>query len=367
MPKISRLSLEHFRLYDRVSTPVSPNINILVGDNAQGKTSFIEAIYVLGLTRSHKSTVDATMVAEGAPFARIRAQIDLNGKNRDLEVILSKEGKKAIYNRTEYKRLSDFIGILSVVMFAPEDLIMVKGSPGERRRFIDLELSQLRRHYIHHLSQYRRLLKERNEHLKALQKRKSDDKTLLEVLTDQLIHYANKIMERRREFITELNRRVRPIYEQLSGEPNLTIAYEPSITGDIAKQFRQKTALDIMSGTTMVGPHRDDCGFYFEKNEAKKIASQGQIRTIALSVKLAVIDMIEEAKGIPPVILLDDVFSELDQKRQKNILNHLNKKAQVFLTTTSLAHVDLDVLEDYKIFRINAGKIEGVDTHGPNL
>ena len=364
MHSIKRLRLRNYRLYETLDIELSPGINLITGDNAQGKTSLIEAIYVLALSKSHKTALDHVLIKRDMPFAKITAEADLNGRQSTMEMIVSEEGKKARFNNTEYRRLSDYIGLLKVVMFAPEDLNIIKGSPAERRRFLDLEIGQVDRHYLHHLTQYRKILKERNEHLKALQKKKSTDKVLLEVLSDQLIHYGRKIVKARREFLTTLEEKLQIIYQDLSGESNLTVRYLPSLEGDEKRKYDAKQPLDILSGTTTLGPHRDDCGLYFDSEDLRKVASQGQIRTVALSLKLAVIELFESKKKGTPIILLDDVFSELDTSRQKNILNHLSKDAQIFITTTTVSHIDLDMLETYKLFNVENGQIKGVETHG---
>ncbi len=364
MHNIKRLQLKNYRLYDTLDTEFSAGINLITGQNAQGKTSLIEAIYVLALSKSHKTPLDHVLIREDQPFAKITGEANLDTKRATLEIILSKQGKKAKFNHVEYKRLSDYIGSMKVVMFAPEDLNLVKGSPAERRRFLDLEMGQVNRMYLHHLGQYRKVLKERNEHLKALQKKKSDDHVLLDVLTEQLIHYGTKIVRARRSFIEALQPIISRVYKTLSGENNLSLTYDPSIEADPYKAYQAKKSLDILTGTTNLGPHRDDCGLYFGSQDLKKVASQGQVRTVALTLKLAVIALLEETKNIAPIILLDDVFSELDKTRKENILKNLPKEAQIFITATSLEHINLNILDNYKLFHIKNGKIEGVETHG---
>ena len=363
MQTIDVLKLENFRLYKKIETRFDPGINIILGDNAQGKTSLIEAIYTLCLTKSHKSPTDYNLIRQEASFSRIYARGHRDKKPITLELILSKEGKKARYNKIESKRLSDYVGIMKAVMFAPEDLNLIKGSPSERRRFIDLELSQMDRHYVYHLNQYRKHLKERNEQLKRMQKQKSHDQTLLSVLTEQLSHYAKKVVQKRQEFVAALAEVANKIYVDLSKEDILKVSYEPSIEENFLQAFNARQTQDIAIGTTTLGPHRDDCGFYFESMPVKNIASQGQIRTIALALKMAVIELLNKHHDITPIILLDDVFSELDSKRQQSILSMLDNKAQIFITTTSLNHLNLETLNSYQIIHIKSGTIEGVDTH----
>ncbi len=364
MHKINRLSLKHFRCYDALDVTFDEGINLIIGNNAQGKTSLIEAIYVLALSKSHKTTFDQVLIKDDEPFSKIHGDATLNQRTSQLEIIISKAGKKARYNQVEYRRLSDYIGIMNVVMFAPEDLNIIKGAPGERRRFLDLEMTQFNRHFLHHMTQYKKVLKERNEHLKTLQKKRSNDYVLLEVLTDQLVHYGKKIIQARKSFINDLQGPFAAMYKNLSGETNLTMRYEPSVEGDLKQAYHNKQTLDILSGTTTIGPHRDDLGFYFQEEDIKKVASQGQLRSVALSLKLGVIDLLESQTQAVPIILLDDVFSELDRTRQENILKYINKKAQVFITTTSIGSINLENLKQYKVYTIDNGHIKGVETHG---
>ncbi len=367
MHRIDRLKLKDFRAYETLDVAFGPGIHVITGDNAQGKTSLIEAIYLLALSKSHRTSMDYALIREGAKFARIEGQGSVGDKPASFAMILSGEGKKAVYNKVEYKRLSDYIGLLKVVMFAPEDLVMIKGSPSERRRFIDLELGQANRHYLYHLAQYKKLLKERNEHLKALQKQRSTDYTLLEVLSEQLVHYGKKLIESRRAFVDA----IRPIFkrtiESLSGERVFDIIYEPSREAFDLTTLKEKIKTDILMGTTTTGPHRDDITFTLEDQPIKKAASQGQMRTVALGIKLAVIEWLRTSQGTTPIILLDDVFSELDVKRQRNIINHLTTDAQVFITTTSLGALDHSALKSIKLWHVTQGTIKGVDSHEQNV
>ncbi len=365
--QINRLKLKNFRLYETLDVSFSPNINVIIGDNAQGKTSLIESVFALIVTKSHRTTVDSTMIKEGADFSKIIASAQKGPSEVELEMVLSYEGKKARYNHVEYQRLSDYMGQMHVVMFAPEDLMLVKGSPAVRRRFMDLSLSQLNRHYVYHLSQYRKLLKERNEHLKKLQKKQSDDRVLLEVLSEQLSHYGQKIMDRRRQFIEHLKPNVVRLFKHLSDTSLLDLQYEPSVQGDYLEALNAKTNLDIALGTTTIGPHRDDCLFYFGHHEVKTIGSQGQTRALTLALKLALIDYYKAEKNVIPIILLDDVFSELDQTHQHNLLTLLDQEAQIMMTTTDIKHINQDVLKAIKVIQINQGTIEGVDTHAAKL
>ena len=363
---LKQLDLTNFRLYNTLNVQFHPTLNIIVGDNAQGKTSLIESIYVLGLTKSHKTTNDQALIKTGSDFAKISGLFDLNGQSVQMDMVVSKQGKKAKYNQIEYQRLSDYVGYLGVVMFAPEDLDLIKGGPSIRRRFMDLEIGQLSKAYLANLGHYKRILKERNEVLKQMQKKRLHDETLLEVLTDQLIHYAQKIMRERTSFIKKLNDKVVEVYQALSNQGEVVkLEYHPSILTDLKKAFEKRKQLDVISGTTTLGPHRDDCGFYFNEDDPfKDVASQGQIRTLALSLRLGTIDLIVESKGKYPVVLLDDVLSELDSHRQQNLLGYLNQAAQIFITTTDLDSVPKSAIKEYALFEIEQGRIKRSEQNG---
>jgi len=368
MSTLKSLSLKNFRIYDTLQTSFSPLINIILGNNAQGKTSLLEAIHALMVTKSHKTSSDKEMITHDKPFTVIKGTFTEVSSDTKLELILSKEGKKVRHNHIEYRRLSDYVGLINVVMFAPEDLNLVKGGPSERRRFLDKEIGQLNRHYVYHLNQYKRLLKERNEQLKTMQRKKLKVDPLIDVLSEQMVHYSARIMRDRAQFILTLKTKVENIYQTLSNEPlTIDIRYAPSVKGDMLKVLKNKQAYDLMTGSTSIGPHRDDCGFYYGDIPVMRIASQGQIRTLALALKLAVVAMIKETRKTAPIVLLDDVFSELDDTRQRNLLNQFDKDSQIFITSTSLETMHLEPLSDYKVFEVVAGKIEGVKTHGSTL
>ena len=361
--KLEQLKLSHFRLYTTFDLHCHPHINIIVGDNAQGKTTILEAIHMLAITKSHKTPKDTEVIQTNAEFAKIHGLLSFENKPIELDVVLSKHGKKAKYNRIEAVRLSDYLGSLNIVMFAPEDLELVKGSPLERRRFMDLELGKLKKTYLLHLNNYRRILKERNEVLKGLQTSQKYNDTLLEILTEQLIHYGRKIVETRQAFIEDLNARVKTMYFKISGETLPSVMrYQPSVAKDYQEAYKKKQRLDIQFGTTHIGPHRDDFAILIEDLPFKNFASQGQIRTMVLAIKLSMVERVYQEKKVYPIVLLDDVFSELDRNRQLNLLTQLNKATQLFFTTTDVKTIPLEELRSYQIITISEGTIKGVNS-----
>lgn len=367
---IETLTLKNFRNYDELTCNFSPTINIFIGDNAQGKTNLIEAMYVLALARSHRANKDNEMIQWGKDFARIEGQVKTERSTFPLEIILSKKGKQAKLNHLEQSRLSTYIGHLNVIVFAPEDLDIVKGSPGVRRKFIDMELGQMSPVYLHYLSQYQRTLKQRNQYLKDIRYDQSQSALLyLDVLTEQLIEFGSAVLYERFQFTKSLERWAQPIHAEISqNQEDLEVTYkstvqcrEDSSREEIAeqylKQLNEQRGRELEQGTTVIGPHRDDLKFTINGHDVHTYGSQGQQRTTALSLKLAEIDLMIELTNESPVLLLDDVLSELDSKRQSHLLQAMQGRVQTFLTTPSLSGVNQEWLKEPKIFQINKGQI----------
>jgi DNA replication and repair protein RecF len=361
---IQDLSLKQFRLFQDVTFHFHPKMNIIIGDNAQGKTTILEAIHLLGLTKSHRLAKDEDLIQKDAEFAKINALCHFNQRENTLSMVISKNGKKAKINDLEMIRLSDYIGRLHVVMFSPEDLDLIKGPPLERRRFLDLAISQMSNQYVQYLLKYRKLLKERNDVLKGLDQNKYD-LVMLDVITEQMIHYAEKIVKERKNFIESLNPYLQKYMQLISeDDPVTTITYVASVEHDFKKVYEKKRVLELSLKSTSIGPHRDDLFFYADNQDVKTIASQGQMRTIVLALKLSLSEMINAKYGHYPVVLLDDMFSELDYKRQHSILSKLNQNAQLFITTTDLKTIDQTIIKEAKVFTIQQGKTKGVKHYG---
>lgn len=365
---IKNISVKNFRIYDNLSTTFNMNTNVFIGNNAQGKTSIIESIYVLGLTKSHRVNKDRDMIKTGADYAKINSLINLNEKDIELDIVLSKIGKKAKYNGIELEKLSEYIGLLNVVVFAPEDLDLVKGNPQTRRKFLDLEIGQISKEYLYNLQNYRKILKQRNDLLKTMQKQKETDIMLLDIITDQLIDYLIKITTQRKQFINEISDIASDVYCKVSdSDKKLNVEYIPNIEKNYKKEFISKYQYDIITGTTNLGVHRDDIEFKLGNKYVKTHGSQGELRTTVLAVKLALVEFIKTYKKEYPVLLLDDVLSELDQSRQNNLMQYINNKTQTFITTTELSNIDLSKINNYTIFNIENGQLKECDKHGTNL
>ena len=362
--KIQTLNVTNFRIYDQANITLCPNTNIFFGNNAQGKTSIIESINVLGLTKSHKTNKDRDMIKTNEEYAKINALINLNEKDIHLDIILSKVGKKAKYNTIELERLSDYIGLLNVVMFAPEDLDLIKGNPQTRRKFLDLEIGQISKEYLYNIQNYKRILKQRNDLLKNM-KQNDQDLMLLDIITEQLIDYLEKIVLKRKSFIQQINEIAKRIYKDLSNiEQSFRMEYIPSVDKNYKAEFEKKQQYDIITGTTNLGVHRDDIEFYIDDHFIKTHSSQGELRSAVLSTKLALVEFIYKRKGEYPVLLLDDVLSELDVNRQNNLIQYINNKTQTFITTTDLSEINFEKIDNYSIFHIEKGTIKESEQYG---
>ena len=367
--KLTELNLHHFRNYDEAQVEFSPQINVLIGENAQGKTNLLESIYVLAMTRSHRTNNDRELIEFGKDAAQIKGTVQRELGSLKLELDIGKHGKKAKANHLEKARLSEYLGQLNVILFAPEDLALVKGAPTVRRRFIDMEFGQVSPKYLHDLTQYRDILKQRNRYLKQLQSHEAQDQLYLEVLSEQLAAVGGAIISQRVKFLSELEGYAQELHQSITqGRENLTFEYssavkdastltEVELSEALMDLYRQNQSKEIFQGTTLYGPHRDDVRFLINHKNVQTYGSQGQQRTTALSVKLAEIDLMKNQTGEYPILLLDDVLSELDGARQTHLLKTIQDKVQTFLTTPGLSDVARNLIKEPRIFHIRDSQI----------
>ncbi|CRK82442.1 DNA replication/repair protein RecF [Neobacillus massiliamazoniensis] len=370
---IEQLALKNYRNYEELTIEFENKVNVILGENAQGKTNVMESIYVLAMAKSHRTSNDKELIRWDQNYAKIEGRIQKQYSSLPLELVISKKGKKAKCNHIEQQRLSQYVGNFNVVMFAPEDLSLVKGNPQIRRRFIDMEIGQVSPIYLHDMSQYQKILQQRNHYLKMMQIKKQTDQTMLEILTEQFIQTAVKIVAKRFEFLRLLEKWAQPIHHGISrGLETLEIEYKPSVDvceeQDLSKmvtsfqdKFNKVMEREIERGTTLFGPHRDDLLFFVNKRDVQTFGSQGQQRTTALSVKLAEIELIYSEIGEYPVLLLDDVLSELDDYRQSHLLNTIQGRVQTFVTTTNVDGIAHQTLKEASTFIVESGVIKKVN------
>lgn len=367
---LTDFSLENFRNYQKVSVKFDPNVNIFIGQNAQGKTNLLEAIYFLALTRSHRTSNDHDLINFQADFAKISGQLFRSQIDLSLELRITAQGKKALINHIEQAKLSNYVGKMNTILFSPEDLNLIKGSPVTRRRFMDLEFGQINPEYLYFLSQYRQVLKQRNNYLKQLNYKQATDRVFLQVLSDQLAGLGAEIVQRRINYLKFLNEFAQESHRQISAKnEKLVISYACSVNGvdettsteeiyqKILDVYQSSEEKEIKLGTTLVGPHRDDLVFTIDGKDAHLYGSQGQQRTVVLSLKLAEIQLFEKITHEYPILLLDDVMSELDKTRQNALLNFIHGKTQTFITTTDLDGISWEIIKQPKIIQIENGTI----------
>lgn len=372
--KLNEISLTNYRNYETISLQFPKSLNILLGENAQGKTNLLESIYVLAMTRSHRTNNEKELIRWDADGGKLAGIVEKRTGKIPLEIQITAKGRKTKVNHIEQKRLSSYIGQLNVILFAPEDLALVKGSPQVRRKFIDMELGQINPIYLYDLTQFQSVLKQRNQYLKQLADGKKQDTIYLDILSEQLAEFGSKVLFARLQFIKKLEYWAAQLHQKITHQKEvLTIEYvstvplEASATqAEIYEHYL--TALtsnrkrELFKAATFLGPHRDDLIFKVNGQNVQVYGSQGQQRTTALSVKLAEIDLMKAETDEYPILLLDDVLSELDNERQLHLLETIEGKVQTFLTTTSLEHLQDKITVEPDIFYVQQGMIERKET-----
>ncbi len=357
---VKTLDLLNFRNYEELSVSLDPGTNIFFGSNAQGKTNILEAIYLAGTTKSHRGSKDRDMIRIGQDESHIRMTADRRGNEYRIDVHLKKgRGKGYAVGGIPLKKASDLYGIASIVFFSPEDLGIIKNGPSARRRFLDLLLCGIDRIYFSDLTLYMRALNQRNALLKEMFAGSSDRTDELSVWDEQLISAGLRIIERRKSFIGGFCEIAAEKHAQLTGGNELLrIVYEPDVSGeDFADRLFQARSTDLRIKSTSIGPHRDDLAIYANGMDLRPYGSQGQQRTAALSMKLAEISTVLSEKNEMPVLLLDDVLSELDRDRQEALLSSI-ENTQTLITCTGMDESVRERLKADRVFHVEKGKAE---------
>jgi DNA replication and repair protein RecF len=355
---IKRIELTDYRNYEALELDFDKGTNILFGDNAQGKTNILEAIYVAATTKSHKGSKDSEIVRFGCNEAHIRTYLEKNDIETKVDMHLRSSKSKGIaIDGQKIKKATDLMGLCNVVFFSPEDLNIIKNGPAYRRKFIDMELCQLDNFYLYNLNNYNKIVNQRNQLLKDLYFNPGLRETL-PIWDDQLISYGSKIIERRRQFVGQLNDIIYEIHKKLSGGlEEIKIIYEPDvIESDFGEKLRNNHERDIKSKMTSVGPHRDDFSFETGNIDIRKFGSQGQQRTAALSLKLSEIEIVKNITKDTPILLLDDVLSELDSKRQRFLLDSIGD-IQTIISCTGLEEFVNDRFELNRVYEVKSGVV----------
>lgn len=359
---IETVRLKNFRNYSDLTVDFHPGLNIFLGQNAQGKTNLLESIYFLALTRSHRTRSDKDLVHFESKETAIHGLLHRQTGKLPLDIELTEKGRTTKINHLKQARLSDYIGHMNVILFAPEDLQLVKGAPQLRRKFMDLELGQIKPVYLSDLTHYNHILKQRNAFLKQ-----SDtvDTTFLDVLDEQLADYGSRVILHRKDFLSKIESFAQTRHRMISNQrEELTIHYDSSVlftdgvnlVDSFLTQLQSSRKRDLFKKNTGLGPHRDDISFFLNGINAH-YGSQGQHRSLVLSLKLAEIELMKDMTREYPILLLDDVMSELDNSRQTTLLETISGNIQTFITTTSLDHLH-QLPDDLKVFLVKNGSLE---------
>lgn len=357
---IKSIELKNFRNYDDLNLSFNKNINLILGNNAQGKTNLLEGIYLTAFGRSFRTNKDLELIKFEKDISKVKVQSIKDDEELDLEIIFRKDLKKsAKLNGVKLNKASEILDNIYIVIFSPEDLKIVKDEPEKRRRFVDIELCKLKPLYYSNLSNYKKILIQRNAYLKE----RDIDTEYLDVWDTQLAKYGAKIIKQREEFIKKINNISREIHKSITnGKENLTISYNPNIKitdnieDDFYKTLKSNIENDIRQRTTTKGPQKDDLIFEIDGINVRNFGSQGQQRTAALSLKMAEITLIKDETGEDAILLLDDVMSELDEERQEYLIKSLSE-TQMFITTTELSDSLLNKFTEKDIFYVENGTV----------
>ena len=359
--KITSLKLYNFRNYDSMTFNFSSKQNIIIGPNGSGKTNIVEAIYVLAITKSFRGSLDKVLIKDNKKELSIEGTIK-EKIFHNYKLILSEEGKIVKIDNNKISKLSNYISKINVVLFTPEDTNVIKNSPTARRNMINIEISQMENGYLHLLNEYNKILKQRNAFLKLMYVNKLASPDYLWILTEKMIEYGLKISEYRSNFIDNIQKYYDTINESITKNKGLKVQYvsiyKNKTKEELLKKYRDYLDKDIIIGKTNIGIHHDDFIFSLRSKNLKDYGSEGEQKNAIICFKLSLIEVYIKEKSIYPILILDDLFSELDSKKINNILKKLNKNLQIFITTTDLKHINTKILNNCTVFNIKNGKVE---------
>ena len=363
---IKNLKLKNYRNYKNLNIHLDNKLNIFIGDNAQGKSNILESIYVLAVTKSYLSVKDKDLIKDGEEYSFLESNIIDNENSYKLNIAISSSNKVVKINSKEVTKLVDYVSKFRVILFSPDNIGMIKDSPNVRRKFLNVEIGQMSNNYIRILQSYNLILRQRNEFLKLCKVSNKINSEYLEILNQKFSELAVFVICERFKFIDAINSHIKDIYMEIMGVDNLNIKYVSSILlkddiSDMIIEFKKKLDNNFekekLYGMTLIGPHRDDFKFYMGEKEMSLYASQGQLRAAVLALKLSEIDIFKINTGDFPILLLDDIFSELDIKKKNRLIQYMIDDVQTIITTTDLNMIDEFLVERAKIFEISCGKV----------
>lgn len=368
---LNSIKLINFRNYSNFNIVLSPGINIIYGNNAQGKTNLLESIYYLSVTKSHHSFLDSNLIKNGENNLLVEGIITKDEYTTKYSITLNNNKKILKINEDKIKKVSEYISNINTIFFYPDDLNLIKGNPEVRRRYLNIQLSQLSNIYFKNINEYNKLLKIRNEYLKKYVDRIDFDEKYFDVITNHLIDKSIYIYKMRKKYISKVNQYSKKISKEIFDNDNYEIIYKTNfdnfdfskenIREKIQEEYKKNLHREKKYKVTMLGPQKDDIEFVFENKNLKLYGSQGQQRLGVLIFKLSEIDIFNDFKQTKPILLLDDVFSELDNTRKNNLLTYINNNMQTIITTTDLSNLDKNLVETSNLIKIKNGQIEEVE------
>lgn len=359
--QLKKIKLQNYRNYDNFEIDLSENLNIIIGNNAQGKTNLLESIYVLAVTKSFLSINDKNLIKFNNKFAKISGEITNNlSRNNKLDIVFSDKGKVVKVNGKEIKKLSDYISIINVIVFSTDNIRIFKENPNSRRKYFNIQISQINKNYLKYLSDYNTLLKQRNEFLKLMNINKKSDLNYLDILNDKYALLSVEISRYRRNYVDNINTYLSNMFKYITGMDGLSLIYHTNIDED-NKVFKEKLIKnldkELIYKMTLIGPNRDDFYFKLDDKNLSLYGSQGQIRSAVLALKLSEVKLFTEKTGDSPILLLDDIFSELDIEKRNNLLSTLSNNVQTVITTTDIENITEDIRNKANVYEIGDGNI----------
>ena len=353
--------MKNYRNYDELILDFNDNLNIIIGDNAQGKTNLLESIYVLAVTKSFLSINDKNLIMFDSRYSLVKGSLNNNTSFDELEVLISEAGKIVKINKKEIKKLSDYISKLNVIIFSSDSIRIFKDSPMSRRKYFNIQISQINKIYLSNLSNYNLLLRQRNEFLKIIDIHKKNDMDYLDVLDEKYINLSLNIYDYRKKYIDLVNKYIDNIFYSITGIKELKLVYSSNIDGfdkDLFKdKLRSNLNREIQYKSTFLGPNRDDYFFELGGENLSLYGSQGQIRSAVFALKLAEVKLFTDVLSDTPILLLDDIFSELDITKRNNIVKYLSNEVQTIVTTTDIENIEEKIRKKANVYKIKNGKI----------
>ena len=364
--QIKDLKLTNFRNYEKLEITFNDHLNLIFGNNGVGKTNLVEAIYVLALTRSFRPVVDKNLIYLNKNVTKLEGNVKKDYLN-NYKVIIESAGKKVKIDNNKVSKISDYISKINIVTFNPEDLKIIKDTPSIRRKNINIEISQLNVLYLKNLNDYNKLLKQRNSYLKTMAINSNTSTEYMDILTKKMIEIGLKIYNERKKYYELVNSYINDFYEKITNFKNLEVKYisdyDNKTEDELFKNYKKVLKKDLFIGKTSFGIHHDELEFYLNNMNLKIYGSEGQQKNAIIALKLSEIEIIKQLTGDYPILILDDLFSELDKEKIDNIIKILNKDVQTFITTTNIENVSKNLLNNCKVIRVSEGKIEEEKTY----